>query len=719
MTTLSNNSKLQQTIITLNQPQQEAVLYNEGPLLVLAGAGTGKTRVLTTKIAHLIEQCYIYPSAILAVTFTNKAAKEMMSRVEQYINAKGIWLGTFHSVAARILRQHATHFGLSNDFTIIDTADQQRLIKNIISDYGFDDKRYIVKQIAYYISYWKDCCWWPDQVPASNSAGFTEALTIYPIYQQRLRQNNGVDFADLLMLNLKLFTDDATVLAQYQQKFNYVLVDEYQDTNQSQLKWLQLLAANHQNICCVGDDDQSIYGWRGAEVANIVNFAKYYPGAKIIRLEQNYRSTSHILKAASAIISNNQQRLGKELWCQQAEGNKITQFVANTDLEEAALLCRQINSLHAEGQADYKDCAVLVRTSAQTRVLEERLVTDGIPYQVIGGLKFYDRAEIKDVLAYLRLAVSLHDDLAFERVVNVPKRGVGKVTINNIRTRALQSDTSMVKATKEMLDSGLIKGKTSAVLTHFIQQLSNWHILINKQNIDEVVKTILDDSGYLQMWQQQNDLESKGRLENINELYRAISNFESITEFLQHISLVTDTDNVRDEDLVSVMTLHAAKGLEFKVVFLPGWEEGLFPHQRSLDETGLKALEEERRLAYVGITRARERLFISYAKQRRLFKNIQQQMPSRFWAELPKACCQQLNHLRVSRPSLAVHHYQPSTQDLASDNDCASAFHQGAVVFHQKFGSGVVLKVDGQFLEIAFKNAGTKKVVDSFVELCG
>lgn len=633
------------SLLHLNSSQRQAVEHINGPLLVLAGAGTGKTRVLTTRIAHLIANNYAQPQEILAVTFTNKAAKEMLSRVEQTLGAsfsttQGLWLGTFHSIGARMLRIHHEIFGLSSDFIIIDPQDQLRLIKNIIADNGFDEQRFAIKPILHFINQWKDRSWLPEQVPPHSTLQYyNEARIIYPKYQQSLCKTNCVDFGDLLLLTLKLFEHHPDILARYQQRFKYILVDEYQDTNQTQYLWLKQLSALHQNICCVGDDDQSIYGWRGAEVKNIVDFQNYYPNATIIRLEQNYRSTNHILHAAHSIISHNRQRLGKKLWSEQGLGEKIQIISCDHDWREARTIATEISRLHNYGYYHYGEQAVLVRASFQTRILEEVFLSEQIPYHIVGGLKFYDRQEIKDVIAYLRLVVSLHDDLAFERVVNLPKRGIGKATLQQIRAFAIQSGVSLLKATKLLLDQGYIKGRARASLGNFITQINGWHLNLSTLPHAELVQKIIHDSGYLAMWQADNSTEARNRIENIEEFYRAFQEFASIQEFLQHVSLISDHGEASvQSEQVSVMTLHAAKGLEFPVVYLPGWEEGLFPHQRSINEPG--GVEEERRLAYVGITRAKSHLYILHAVGRRMFNQVSQQQPSRFLAELPEECYQ-------------------------------------------------------------------------------
>ena len=606
-------------LTTLNPEQRLAVTTTEGPVLVLAGAGTGKTRVLTTRIAHILQLGLAYPSQILAVTFTNKAAREMKQRIGELVGGtvEGMpWLGTFHSIGVKILRRHAELAGLNNNFTILDTDDVIRLLKQIIQAEGLDDKRWPARTFANMIDGWKNRGLSPEQISEGDARSFGNGRgrELYRIYQERLKTLNACDFGDLLLHPIHIFQKNPDVLRDYHTKFRYILVDEYQDTNTAQYLWLRLLAQRPAgqpvNLCCVGDDDQSIYGWRGAEVDNILRFEKDFPGATVIRLERNYRSTSHILGAASHLIAHNQGRLGKTLFTDQendGEG-KVKVHAAWDSEEEARAIGEEIEQAQRNGHA-LNDIAILVRASFQMREFEDRFVTLGLNYRVIGGPRFYERQEIRDALAYFRVVAQPADDLAFERIVNTPKRGLGDATIRQIHDAARLQNISMFAAASAMIETDELKPKPRSALRKVIEDFRRWQNMLDNTPHTELAEMILDDSGYTAMWQNDRSAEAPGRLENLKELIHSMEDFESLRSFLEHISLVMDSDKNEDMDAVNIMTLHSAKGLEFNTVFLPGWEEGLFPHQRSLDEGGRAGLEEERRLAYVGLTRAK-RIFI-------------------------------------------------------------------------------------------------------------
>ncbi|MBE1297400.1 MAG: AAA family ATPase, partial [Rhodobacteraceae bacterium] len=638
----------------LNPAQREAVECLDGPVLMLAGAGTGKTKALTTRIVHLLSLGQARPNEILAVTFTNKAAREMKERVGRMLGqpAEGMpWLGTFHSICVKLLRRHAELAGLKSNFTILDTDDQIRLLKQLIQASGIDDKRWPARMLAGIIDDWKNRALTPEKVPAADASAYNHRGTeFYAQYQTRLKELNAVDFGDLLLHMVTIFQTHPDVLAQYQRWFRYIMVDEYQDTNVAQYMWLRLLAAGHKNICCVGDDDQSIYGWRGAEVGNILRFEKDFPGAKVVRLEQNYRSTEHILAAASGVIRGNAGRLGKELWTDATGGEKVRLIGHWDGEEEARWIGEEIEAMQrgTRGQApvDLNNMAILVRASHQMRAFEDRFLTIGLPYRVIGGPRFYERLEIRDAMAYFRLVVSPEDDLAFERIVNTPKRGLGDKAQQKIQVIARENGVPLLEGARLAVESGEIKGKGGAALRQLVEDLRRWGRMTGDPDIShmELAEIVLDESGYTTMWQMDKNPDSPGRLENLKELVKALENFENLQGFLEHVSLVMDNDKQDAEQKVSIMTLHAAKGLEFPAVFLPGWEDGLFPSQRSMDESGLKGLEEERRLAYVGITRAEEICTISFAGNRRVFGQWQSQLPSRFIDELPE------EHVEVLTP---------------------------------------------------------------------
>ncbi len=737
----------------LNSPQREAVLTTEGPVLVLAGAGTGKTAALTARLAHLIATRKAWPSQILAVTFTNKAAREMKERVAR-LSGRALegmpWLGTFHSVAARMLRSHAELVGLESNFVILDTDDQLRVLKQLIQVSGLDEKRWPARQLAALIDRWKNRGWVPAEVDAGESEAFAagRGADLYAQYQERLKSLNACDFGDLLLHMLRIFRTREDVLAGYRDRFRYILVDEYQDTNQAQYEWLKLLAEPRRNLCCVGDDDQSIYSWRGAEVANILRFGHDFPGAKIVRLEQNYRSTSHILAAADGLIGHNAGRLGKTLWTDAGEGEKVRVIGIWDGPEEARRIGEEIESHQIRG-GSLDDVAILVRAQFQTREFEERFIAIGLNYQIIGGFRFYERAEIRDAVAYLRLIQQPADDLAFERIVNQPKRGLGDKAVASIHQYARASQQPLLIAAASILGTDEITPQARRSLGNFVADIARWREMASTLAAPELARILLDESGYTAMLQADRSAESAGRLENLAELTRAMEEYESLQAFLEHVSLVMDNDEARQGDRVTIMTIHAAKGLEFDQVYLPGWEEGVFPSQRSLDEGGLAALEEERRLAYVAITRARRKATILHAANRRIYGQWTSSIPSRFLAELPKAHIEEESTMtggeslwraqwsersdpfaHVARPSRGPGWqratrttYNPEPQRVIEarasavslGNKGRSDLALGQRVFHGKFGYGTIAAIEGNKLEIDFEHAGRKKVLDSFV----
>ncbi|HLH94014.1 MAG TPA: UvrD-helicase domain-containing protein [Xanthobacteraceae bacterium] len=793
----------------LNSEQRAAVETLDGPVLVLAGAGTGKTRVLTTRIAHILATGRARPSEILAVTFTNKAAREMKQRVGAMVGevVEGMpWLGTFHSIGVRILRRHAELVGLKPDFTILDTDDQIRLLRQILEAEGIDEKRWPARMLAGLIDGWKNRGLTPEQVPPGEGASFAngKGKKLYAAYQERLKVLNAADFGDLLLECIRLFRTQTEVLRQYQGRFKYILVDEYQDTNVAQYLWLRLLGQSSvpalsaggdrpdtgapvtsgpprsiKNICCVGDDDQSIYGWRGAEVDNILRFEHDFPGAKVIRLERNYRSTGHILAAASHLIAHNEGRLGKTLRTEDEPGEKVTVTGAWDSEEEARVIGEEIEQLQRAGHP-LDEIAILVRASFQMREFEDRFVTLGLPYRVINGPRFYERQEIRDALAYLRLIAQPADDLAFERIVNVPKRGLGDATVKLLHEHARKRRISMLEATRAMIETDELKARPRGALRDLVAAFDRWRGQKEVLPHTELAEIVLDESGYTEMWQKDRSADAAGRLENLKELIRSMEEFENLQGFLEHISLVMDTDQNESSEAVSVMTLHSAKGLEFDTVFLPGWEEGLFPSQRTLDDQGRAGLEEERRLAHVGLTRARRRAKIYFATNRRTHGQWQSNLPSRFLDELPEANVEvtesrggfggyggygasrfdEMTHFGSSygtpgwqRAQRRSSGFEDMSQDFDADTQAeqsareararaaggrrgrprsspltiegelvarssgpASAFAVGDRVFHLKFGNGNVTAVDGNKLSIHFDQAGEKRVVDSFVE---
>jgi DNA helicase II / ATP-dependent DNA helicase PcrA len=834
----------------LNPEQREAVETLDGPVLVLAGAGTGKTRVLTTRIAHILSQGRARPGEILAVTFTNKAAREMKLRLGQMLGqaVEGMpWLGTFHSIGGRILRIHAEMAQLKSNFTVLDTDDQVRLLKQLLQAEDIDDKRWPARMLAGLIDGWKNRGLMPSQVPPGEAAVFANGKggKLYTSYQERLKILNAADFGDLLLENIRIFREHPDVLRQYQNRFKFILVDEYQDTNVAQYLWLRLLAqapassstsprlrgevgeprsgapgegespqtelvertphpdplpvkdgereksapaspSHPKNICCVGDDDQSIYGWRGAEVDNILRFEHDFPGAKVIRLERNYRSTGHILAAASYLIAHNEGRLGKTLRTEDVDGEKVTVTGAWDSEEEARAIGEEIEDLQRKGEK-LNEVAILVRASYQMREFEDRFVTLGLPYRVIGGPRFYERAEIRDALAYLRVINSPADDLAFERIVNVPKRGLGDATLQLLHDHARKRRIPLFEAARAVVETDELKPKARGALRDLVAQFDRWRAQSEVTAHTELAEIVLDESGYTEMWQKDRSADAAGRLENLKELVRSMEEFENLVGFLEHIALVMDRDGEAEDDAVSLMTLHSAKGLEFDNVFLPGWEEGLFPSQRTLDEQGRAGLEEERRLAHVGLTRARRRAKLYFATNRRIHGTWTTTIPSRFLDELPAASVEiteskggsgwggaggygasRFDNVESFGSSYTTPGWQraqakarrngkgqgqarggfdeeqspfsgsrsdasgrdafggfsrkkraPVTIEgelVAKSTGTTSEFALDDRVFHQKFGYGVVVRIDGNKLTIAFDKAGEKKVVDSFVE---
>ncbi len=847
-----------QYLAGLNPEQREAVETLDGPVLVLAGAGTGKTRVLTCRIAHILSTGRARPGEILSVTFTNKAAREMKLRLGHMLGqaVEGMpWLGTFHSIGGRILRSHAELVQLKSNFTVLDVDDQIRLLKQLLQAEGIDDKRWPARMLAGLIDSWKNRGLTPAQVPPGEAAVFGNGKggKLYANYQERLKILNAADFGDLLLENIRLFREHPDVLRQYQNRFKFILVDEYQDTNVAQYLWLRLLAqapskpgaplssvipgriedaspevqlhigesrdsgsgpsdhpgmttqatgmtsqAPPKNICCVGDDDQSIYGWRGAEVDNILRFEHDFPGAKVIRLERNYRSTGHILAAASHLIAHNEGRLGKTLRTEDVDGEKVTVTGAWDSEEEARAIGEEIEELQRAGHR-LNDIAILVRASFQMREFEDRFVTLGLPYRVIGGPRFYERAEIRDALAYLRVINSAADDLAFERIVNVPKRGLGDATVQMLHDHARKRRIPLFEAARAVVETDELKPKARGSLRGLLASFDRWRAQREVTSHTELAEIVLDESGYTEMWQKDRSADAAGRLENLKELVRSMEEFENLQGFLEHISLVMDREGGTEDDAVSLMTLHSAKGLEFDNVFLPGWEEGLFPSQRTLDEQGRAGLEEERRLAHVGLTRARRRAKLYFATNRRIHGTWSTTIPSRFLDELP-AHNVEITESKGGSGWGGASGYGPSRFDnvesfgssyttpgwqraqanrargrhgqagggfnesqspfsgsrsdtsgsrndasgsrgaassrgdaggfprnkrapmviegelIAKSTGATSEFALSDRVFHQKFGYGNVVRIDGNKLTIAFEKAGEKKVVDSFVE---
>ena len=745
----------------LNPPQQQAVLTTEGPVLMLAGAGTGKTAALTARLAHLIATRRAWPSEILCVTFTNKAAREMRERVARHIGqaVEGMpWLGTFHSVGAKMLRRHAELVGLKQNYTIIDTDDQLRLLKQLITENDLDEKRWPARQLAGLIDRWKNRGLNPEDLDAVENEAYANGRgqQFYRLYQDRLKTLNACDFGDLLLHMLNILRRHRDVLEHYQQRFKYILVDEYQDTNQVQYLWLRLLAQERKNICVVGDDDQSIYSWRGAEVANILKFEKDFPGAAVIKLEQNYRSTPQILAAASGLIAANSARLGKTLWTELPQGEKVRVIGVWDGPEEARRVGEEIERLEREG-APLDQVAILVRAQYQTREFEDRFIQIGLNYRIVGGFRFYERAEIRDALAYLRVIEQPADDLAFERIHNQPKRGLGAKALEAMRRHARRTGMPLAAASLDLADSDELPARTRNMLVGLLGQIARWRQASEVETPANLLRLVLGESGYDEMLAKDRSAESAGRADNLVELARAMEEYDTLTDFLEHVSLVMDNEAAGDGEKVTIMTMHAAKGLEFDHVFLPGWEEGVFPSQRALDEGGLASLEEERRLGYVAITRARRRCTILHAANRRIFGQWTSSIPSRFVEELPEeavvrettmtggASLWRANwsehddpfaHVARDAPARTQTRgpgwqralttgYDPTPKRLAEPGRSAASFAAkprsdiaiGARVFHDKFGYGEVTDQEGNKLEIAFEQSGVKRVLDSFVKL--
>ncbi|HTI31747.1 MAG TPA: UvrD-helicase domain-containing protein [Sphingomonas sp.] len=750
----------------LNPPQRDAVLTTDGPVLVLAGAGTGKTAALTARLAHLIFTRKAWPSEILSVTFTNKAAREMRERVRGLIGdaVEGMpWLGTFHAIGAKMLRRHAELAGLQSNFTILDTDDQIRVMKQLIVAADLDEKRWSARSLAAVIDDWKNRGLTPKDIDAGEGERFANGRggELYTQYQGRLKALNACDFGDLLLHMLVILKEHRDVLEMYQQRFRYIMVDEYQDTNAVQYLWLRLLVQARKNLCCVGDDDQSIYSWRGAQVENILKFEKDFPGAKVIRLEQNYRSTPHILAAASGVIANNAGRLGKTLFTDKAEGEKVKVIGVWDGPEEARRVGDEIEAWQRKG-GSLDGTAILIRAQYQTREFEDRFIAIGMPYRIVGGFRFYERAEIRDALAYLRLVNQPADDLAFERIVNTPKRGLGDKALAKIAVLARAGGLPLVHAAARILDTDELTPQARRSLGNFIGDLARWRDMAastapegeaasgDKRSHADLTRIILDESGYTAMLQADKSAEAAGRLENLAELARAMEEYETLQAFLEHVSLVMDNDARAEEPKVTIMTIHAAKGLEFDKVFLAGWEEGVFPSQRSLDEGGTASLEEERRLAYVAITRARAEATILHAANRRIYGQWTSSIPSRFVAELPAANIDnetsmaggeslwRANWSERSDPFAHVgrgegrgpgwsraasgnftttpqRYVEPRQSAVSLGNKGRGDIAVGQRVFHQKFGYGVVAEIEGNKLEIDFEQAGRKRVLDSFV----
>lgn len=730
----------------LNEVQKEAVLHDDGPLLVLAGAGTGKTGVLTTRLARILMENMALPGEILSVTFTNKAANEMKSRVGNLIGdmVTGLkWLGTFHSIGAQILRQYPEKVGLKNGFIILDTDDQLRLLKQIIKEENIDDKKWSAKGLLSLIDKWKNKGLSPNQISSDDGDYFAngKGKILYKKYQEQLKFFNAADFGDLILECIRLFNENPDILEGFQNRFKYMLVDEYQDTNTSQYTLLKLLSGKWKNICCVGDDDQSIYSWRGAEVTNILKFEKDFINSRIIRLEQNYRSTGNILAAASKLIEANESRFGKTLWTSSNGGEKVSVTSTWDGEEEARIITDEIEQ-QSLNKKNLDEVAILVRASFQMREFEDRFVSIGLPYKVIGGPRFYERKEIRDANAYFRLAIQPNDSLALERVLNVPKRGIGETTLKKIKDYAKHNNISTIDAIKDLIKTSEIKPKTKISLGYFVELTERWNSLITERSHYDMAEIILEDSGYLEMLRNDDTITAAGRLDNIKELFRSIEPFESLNAYLEHISLVMEIDKNPEGNKVSLMTLHAAKGLEFDYVFLPGWEEGVFPNQRSLDEGGVKSLEEERRLAYVGITRAKIKSSIFYAANRKMHNQWLSSIPSRFVNELPEDNIEiNLSHFsgnkgnftdikeddifdqsdystpgweRAKIQSLSNKRIQ---EEEINSVDTNSKFSTGTLVVHKKFGKGKIESVDGKKLTINFGNNGMRKVMENFVDI--
>lgn len=730
----------------LNQSQREAVEAVEGPVLVLAGAGTGKTRVLVTRLVHLLSTGRSKPSQLLAVTFTNKAAREMRERVGNNLGRpiEGWWVGTFHAISARILRENAERLGFKSTFSILDVDDQVRLLAQLTADRGLNAKKFPARSLLSKIQKWKDRALPPEKVTVAEGCDAFDGMAhiIYNEYQERLRSLNAVDFGDLLLHSLTLFERNPETLERYQRRFRYILVDEYQDTNVAQYLWLRMLAQKHRNLCCVGDDDQSIYSWRGAEITHILKFADDFPGARVIRLECNYRSTAPILAAATTLIAHNRGRLGKTLWTPTQGGEPVSIIGSWDGQDEARVICERVDALRRDGQS-LAGMALLVRAGFQTREFEERLITVGIPYRIVGGARFYERQEIRDAIAYIRVVVQPDDDLAFERIVNVPKRGLGAAALRKLHILARTQGLPLFSAAATLVQTDELKPQARASLRRLLEDFARWQHFLSRMAHPDLLRLILDESGYSRMWQMDRSPEASSRIENLKELIAAIAEFDSLIGFLEHVSLVMDNDDIAGDEKLTLMTLHAAKGLEFDTVFLPGWEEGIFPNQRALDEGGEAALEEERRLAYVGLTRAKRRALISYAASRFVYGSWQHTLPSRFIGEMAsehiihtaptglfgsghgRLNCESSDpwttgpvHGRSAAPSS----FGPARSAAFIEGEATrvsaeapSRYSVGQRVFHQKFGYGLVHAVNGDRIEIEFEKAGRKLVICSFV----
>lgn len=751
---------------SLNPEQKKAVLSTEGNMLILAGAGTGKTKVLTTKIAHILNQNLAYPSQILAVTFTNKAAKEMKERIKTLLefDINGLWLGTFHSISARFLRRHAEFVGLTQDFNIIDDDDQKRLIKKILKEEGIDPKEFKPKNYLYQINSWKDKGLFPADIKnAKNNSNLPKIEKVYSIYQDTLKNLNSCDFNDLLLYTISILRYNQELRESYSNKFRYVLVDEYQDTNTIQNTWLKYISGNldglNTNLSCVGDDDQSIYGWRGAEIKNILNFEKDFGSTDIVRLEQNYRSTQNILSSASTIISNNKGRHGKTLWSDKGDGEKVKIIKYGDGKIEANSIAKEIKSLIKNKKCNASDTSILVRAGYQTRLFEEAFLTESIPYKVVGGLKFYDRKEIKDCISYLKLVINSDNDLAFERVVNVPRRGVGDITLAKVYENSKRFSISLFDSTEMMLRQKLIKGKAAEGLKKFINDVKRWNLLIESLSISELAKIILSESGYISMWKNNKDLEAESKISNINEFIKSLNDFSNLQDFLEYVSLISDNETNSDNvlnDSVNIMTMHASKGLEFDVVFLPAWEEGSFPNSRVLEEG--EDVEEERRLAYVAITRAKKLLYITHAKSRFEFGEFKITIPSRFIDELPSENIQKVNegrdfyaydnskgnsrtykkkhtnftnsksqnffekykiksHAKGFNNKKEAFANSSNLDNANTSSESSNSYRMGVKVLHKKFEKGTVIRVEGEKITVSFLNHGIKTILKKFLNL--
>lgn len=724
----------------LNPKQREAVDYFGGPLLILAGAGTGKTKVLTTRIGHIIQTYRAAPHEILAVTFTNKAASEMRDRVLKFVaGAHAMWLGTFHSIGLRIIRNHAEAIGLQPNFTVLDPDDQLRLIKQVIKAAGLDEKRHPPKIAMQVINLLKDRAVSPLTTdvrkyrdPKTNRFVSGWIVDTYLTYQERLKILNAADFGDLLLHCVSLFQLFPDVLSRYHQQFKFILIDEYQDTNVAQYLWLRLMAQGGAQVCCVGDDDQSIYGWRGAEVDNILRFEHDFQGAKVVRLEQNYRSTTHILGAAAGLIAHNKGRLGKELWTDLDGGEKVDIHCVYDSEEEAIVTVNALERLYKSGYP-LNETAILVRASHQTREFEERLMVCGLPYRVVGGMRFYERQEIRDALAYLRLVHQTSDSLAYERIVNMPRRGIGESTLNIMHSVARDQGISMFDATAQLIETDEFRPQTTTVLRGFVEDVRRWQLMSQEMPPSELAKIVLDESGYTAYWRNETTPDAPTRLENLKELVVALEEFSTLDGFLEHVSLVMEVTQKDSGPQITIMTLHSAKGLEFGTVFLPGWEEGLFPHQRALEDSGADGLEEERRLAYVGITRAKEKAVITYATMRRIYNQMQHNLPSRFLSELPSEHVVWHNRMGRNQPmqkgrrpgrdydnrnrqSQRYVQQKPTFSDFEFNQDSSNVPKASTrLVYHKKFGMGKVVRLEGDKADVNFEEFGLKKVLVSFL----